>query len=224
MTVSLAWVARRVRALLGEKLGITLALTVFFGMGWFLIPRGLLVAPRMLPTTVVEREWPFVEGWIYVYLSIGMFNIAAPFVTTARPMLRRHAYGFTAITVLSFACFALFPVEVPAPTSQASTLLYGLVLADTRLNSFPSLHASYTVYGWLYWTEVLPEVPSRFARAVVAIGATTWAVALLLSVLFLKQHYVADLVAGGALGALAYWLAFRRASAAHSGSLAPLAR
>lgn len=208
-----AWLGRRLRPLLGEKLAITTGLTLFFAVCWFLIPRHLLVAPRTLPTTALERGWPFVEGWVYVYLSICLFNIAAPYLTTARTTLYRHAWGFTAITVVSFACFALFPVELPAPTDRAATWLYGLILADTRLNNFPSLHASYTVYGLLYWAEVLPVIPGPRVRRLVAAGAIAWAVALILSVLFLKQHYLADLVAGGALGALVYWLCFRRASA-----------
>ncbi|MGH7388340.1 MAG: phosphatase PAP2 family protein [Candidatus Rokuibacteriota bacterium] len=223
MIVPLAWVGRRVRPLLGEKLAITAVLTLFFAVCWFLVPRHLLVAPRMLPLTALDRGWPFVEGWVYVYLSIGLFNIAAPYLTTARPLLHRHAWGFAAITVVSFACFVFFPVEMPAPTDHASTVLYGLVLADTRLNNFPSLHASYTVYGLLYWAEVLPAIPWRRARRLTAAAATVWAAALILSVLFLKQHYLADLAAGGALGALVYWLGFRRTPAARWASVASLA-
>ena len=214
----------RVRCLLGEKLAITTVLTIFFAVCWFVIPRHLLVAPRELPMTVLDRAWPFVEGWVYVYLSIGLFNIAAPYLTTNRTVLHSHAWGFTAITVVSFACFVVVPVEMPAPVARAATALYGLILSDTRLNNFPSLHASYTVYGLLYWAEVLPDIASRLARGLTAAGATAWAVALILSVLFLKQHYVADLAAGGALGALVYWLAFRRTPAARWAPVAFLAR
>jgi len=205
---AIAWVGRRVGARLAEKLAITGGLTVFFAVCWFVIPRYPLAPPRTLPLTALDRAWPFVEGWVYVYLSIGLFNVAAPYLTTARAVLHRHAWGFTAITVVSFGCFAVFPVEMPAPTDHAATALYGLVLADTRLNNFPSLHASYTVYGLLYWAQVLPAIPSRPARRVTGAAAGAWAAALILSVLFLRQHYVADLAAGGALGALVYWLAF----------------
>jgi membrane-associated phospholipid phosphatase len=207
---TLRWVAPRIRVLLFEKLAITAVLTVFFAAGWWLIPRTLVVAPRSLPPTDLDRAWPFVEGWVYVYLSIALFNIAAPYVTTARPTLHRHARGFAIITIAAFAGFSLFPVAIAAPVDRASTLLYGLILSDTRLNNFPSLHAGYTVYGLLYWAEVLPDIPSRPARWVAAVVVTAWAAALILSVLFLKQHYLADLLAGGALGAVVYWFAFRR--------------
>jgi PAP2 superfamily len=210
MMVSLEWIARRVRARLAEKLAITFVLTWFFALGWWLIPRNLLLAPRALPLTDLDRAWPLVEGWVYVYLSIGLFNIAAPYLTTARPVLHRHAGGFTVITVIAFTCFTFFPVVLPAPAERASTFLYGVILSDTRLNNFPSLHASYTVYGLLYWAEVLPEVPSWRARWLTAAGVTAWAAALFLSVLFLKQHSVADLAAGSALGAFVFWLVFRR--------------
>jgi len=219
---TLGWIVSRVRLRLGEKLAITSVLTLFFCLGWWLIPRNLLVAPRALPLTDLDRAWPFVEGWVYVYLSIGLFNIAAPYLTTARPPLHRHAQGFTAITVVAFACFALFPVAMPVPVERASTLLYGLILSDTRLNNFPSLHASYTVYGLLYSAEVLPDIPSRWARWFTAAAVTAWAAALILSVLFLKQHYLADLAAGSALGAFVFWLAFRR-PAQHGATVAYLA-
>lgn len=224
MSGALGWVSGRLRPLLGDKLAITAVLTVFFGVCWFLIPRHLLRAPRMLPTTALDRDWPFVEGWVYVYLSIGLFNVAAPYLTSDRLRLHRHGRGFAAITVVSFACFVLFPVEMPLPTDHARTFLYGMILADTRLNNFPSLHASYTVYGLLYWAEVLPDIPSRWARRLTAAAATAWATALILSVLFLKQHYLADLAAGGALGAVVYWVCFRRPRAAHVASLALLTR
>jgi membrane-associated phospholipid phosphatase len=207
---ALVWVGGRLRALLAAKLGITVALTGFFCACWYLIPRHLLVPPHALPLTDLERSLPFVEGCVWVYLSIGLFNIAAPYLTVSRSLLHRHAWGFTAITAASFVCFALFPVEMPAPTDRTANVLYGFVLADTRLNNFPSLHASYTVYGLLYWAHVLPEIPSPAARHLTATAVAAWAVALILSVLLLKQHYLADLVAGGALGGLTYWLGFRR--------------
>jgi membrane-associated phospholipid phosphatase len=221
---ALAWVGGRLRPLLADKLAITGLLTGFFAVCWFLIPRHLLVAPRTLPMTELDRRWPFVEGWVYVYLSIGIFNVAAPYLTTIRSVLHRHGRGFAAITVVSFACFVVLPVEMPPPTDHASSALYGLVLADTRLNNFPSLHASYTLYGLLYWTEVLPDIPWRRARRLTAGGVTAWAAGLLLSVLFLKQHYLVDLAAGSALGAFVYWLGFRRPGAAHAGPLPHLAR
>jgi membrane-associated phospholipid phosphatase len=207
---ALVWIGGRLRALLAAKLGITVALTALFCACWYLIPRHLVVPPRTLPLTDLERSLPFVEGWVYVYLSVGLFNIVAPYLTMSRSLLQRHVWGFTAITAASFVCFVLFPVEVPAPTGRATTLLYGFVLADTRLNNFPSLHASYTVYGLLYWMHILPEIPPRAARHLTAIVVAAWGAALILSALFLKQHCLADLAAGGALGGLTYWLGFRR--------------
>jgi membrane-associated phospholipid phosphatase len=204
-----AWIGARLGTLVAEKLVITVTLTLFFCAGWFLIPRYLLGEPRTLPATALEGAWPFVEGWVYVYLSIGPFNIAGPYLTASRPLLRRHAAGFAAVTAISFAWFALFPVATPAPAVRADHALFALLLRDTRFNSFPSLHAGYTMYGLLYWARVLPGVPVPAARRLIGALVTGWAVALILSVMFLKQHFLADLAAGGALGGLVYWWSFR---------------
>ena len=102
MTPALLWTRDRIRPLIGEKLAITTVLTIFFAVGWFSIPRLALTTPRTLRLTELERAWPFVEGWIWIYLSIGLFNIAAPYITTDRALLHRHAWGFTIITVASF--------------------------------------------------------------------------------------------------------------------------
>jgi len=220
---ALRWTGHRLGRLLAEKLVLTVTLTAFFCVFWLLIPRYLLTRPRTLPLTDLERRLPFVEHWVYVYLSICLFNVAAPYLTTSRPLLRRHAEGMAAITVISFACFALFPVEMPAPTDRAVTTLYGLILADTRLNNFPSLHASYTFYGLLYWTHVLPDMPSRTARRLTGGLVTVWAAALILSVLLLKQHYLADVAAGGVLGVGIHWLGFRRLPLAGHATVVPLA-
>jgi len=219
---ALRWVAGRIRPRLREKLLITAALTVFFTTFWHLIPRYLLFPPRAFALTPLERSLPFVEGWVYVYLSICLLNVAAPYLTVSRALLVRHAWGFFAITAASFACFALYPVEMLAPTEAPATLLYALILADTRLNNFPSLHASYTVYGLLYWEHVLPAIPSRLARRVIAIVVMAWAAALLLSVLLLKQHYLADLAGGAALGGVAYWLCFARRAPRREATAIPI--
>lgn len=212
MTASVAWVQARTRPLLREKLAITGGLNALFAVFWFLIPRVLVHDATVLPLTSLEQRLPFMESFVYAYLSIALFMPIAPYLTVSRELLWRHAAGFATLSLVAFACFVLYPVAVPVPATPARTLLFQFLLADTRLNSLPSLHAGYTVYSLLYWRHVLPDIPHAAARRTVALVVTGWGCVILLSVLLTKQHYLVDVVAGVALGAAGYWLTFRAAS------------
>lgn len=209
MIAVVSWALGRIRPLWSEKLLLTVSLTALFCVFWFLIPRYVLFTVHTFPLTDFERSIPFIESFVYVYMSICLFMPAAPFLTVSRPMLVRHAYGFLAVTMVSFVCFVFFPVEVAAPAVSPSTLLYTMIQYDTRLNSLPSLHAGYTVYSLLYWEHVLRDIPAHWARWLTALLVVTWACLLMVSVLLLKQHNLQDLIAGCALAAVSYWLSFR---------------
>jgi membrane-associated phospholipid phosphatase len=189
-----------------------LGLTALWCVLWVLVPRYATFTTHMLPVTWLERDVPFVEPFVYVYLSICLFMPAGPLLTVSRPMLVRHGEGFLAITLVAFGCFVLYPIEVPAPAVAAETFLYQLLLSDTRLNSLPSLHAAYTVYSLLYWRCLLPELSSRRLRDAVAALVTGWALVILSSIFLIKQHYLLDVVAGIALALVAHWVVVRKAT------------
>jgi membrane-associated phospholipid phosphatase len=208
-----AWIASRIRPLAGAKVGLTVGLTALFAIGWWTIPRYLVGEVHTLPLTALERRLPFVESFVYVYLSICLFMPLGPYLTIDRPALARHAAGFLLLTLLAFLGFVLYPVRLPPLEATPTTLALRLLLEDTRLNNLPSLHAAYTLYSLRYWGELLPEVPGPGARRAVALGVGAWAGLVLVSILLIKQHYLIDVVAGMAMGELAYRIAFRRRSA-----------
>jgi membrane-associated phospholipid phosphatase len=199
----------RLAALGPLKLGLTVGLTLLWVTGWLAIPRWLVGAPHTLPVTALEARLPFVEGLVYAYLSIVLFMPLAPYLTVSRSVLLRHGAGFAGLTLAAFASFVLYPITMPMPPDAGRTALFALLLQDTRLNNLPSLHAGYTVYSWLYWQQVLPDLPDARARRATALLVSAWAGVILISVLLTKQHYLLDVVAGAAAGALAYGLAFR---------------
>lgn len=210
----LGWLASRSRVLLREKLRITAGLTVLWGALWYVVPRHATSAVHVLPFTALEARLPFVESFVYAYLSLCLFMPLGAWLAVSPGLLRRHAGGFLAVTLTAFACFIVYPVEVPAPTAAPTTRLYGLLLHDTRLNALPSLHAAYTGYAWLAWRHLLPDIAGRRARRAVAALVTGWALLILASILLIKQHYLVDVVAGLVLAAGAHvlWLG-RRAEA-----------
>lgn len=211
----------RLRPDLRDKLALTSGLTALWCVLWALVPRYATVTTHTLPVTWLERQVPFVEPFVYVYLSIGLFMPAGAFLTVSRPTLVRYGQGFLAITLVAFGCFVLYPVEFPAPAVTPATFLYQLVLSDTRLNCLPSLHAAYTVYALLYWRCLLPELTVPRLRRAVAALVTGWALLILGSTLLIKQHYLVDVVAGIALAVVAHWLAGRKTAERAPVGLAP---
>ena len=109
------------------------------------------------------------------------------------------AVSFLGLLAMQMAFFLIFPVATPeswravnGERTWSERFLAFVQRLDARSNSFPSMHTSVAMLTALYLS---PHVgPAAFAFPV-AIG---------LSCLFTKQHYLVDLPAGAALGWLAH--------------------
>jgi membrane-associated phospholipid phosphatase len=113
-----------------------------------------------------------------------------------------------AINAIALAVYTVFPVSTywwrqellaqPITGNFWASQVYSIFASDTSFNCFPSLHAAVSAisfYAWYRYAKVRP-------------GKVTWAVALItllvasgviLSTLFIKQHYIADELSGIAL-------------------------
>jgi membrane-associated phospholipid phosphatase len=161
-----------------------------------------------VPVTGLDGAVPFQPGfWAWVYLSQFFFTGTLPLFLTTREDIRRYAVSLTVMCLASFVIFFLFPTQGPRPAEVGGSLAMQFIAsADGPLNALPSLHAAFVVCVTclarrLFGPKVLP-------------AAVIWGGAILYSTLATKQHYALDLLAGGALGWLADWLAWRGASAA----------
>lgn len=149
------------------------------------------------PSCVIDDLARFDPRWVFVYQSIYVpFNLV-PWMCWRRDQLTRYARGYLVLLGVSFAVFAAFPSLGPSRDDGAGHALYSLLcVLDTRGNALPSLHAGLIVYTFIVATQL------SLRRATVA-GLTLWSIVTLYSTLALKQHYVIDLVAGGAVGVIA---------------------
>jgi len=76
--------------------------------------------------------------------------------------------------------------------------VYNVYANDTSFNCFPSLHAAVSTicfYAWFHYSKIKPSTATKAA----AIATLVIAVGVILSTLFIKQHYIADEIAGIAL-------------------------
>ncbi|MBI3267528.1 MAG: phosphatase PAP2 family protein [Planctomycetes bacterium] len=175
---------------------------VLFLLGIF--PLYLLVnhASNAVPahslSTPLDRAIPFVPLWEYAYAFVYFFVfLPLAVVRDTRLFLRiLRAYGW--VFVASCCCFALFPVRMERPeVEERSFIEWGIALnyyLDPPNNCFPSLHLSIAFLGAFGARRANPRLAWLALGAASAIGAST---------LFVKQHYVADVLAGIVLAGLA---------------------
>ena len=153
--------------------------------------------------TPLDRAVPFSAPWIFVY-TMAYPCCFAPVILLTVPRLRIACAGYTFAIVVSLVAFLLVPVGMarpePPPGAPGAWLLAVTRAVDQPFNCFPSLHVALDFLSAFFtWTE-RPRAGGALLSMAVLISVST---------LFVKQHYVLDVVAGALLGALAFRLAMR---------------
>ena len=146
--------------------------------------------------TPIDRAIPFVPGWIYVYVSLWLFSVAPLLYVRANTFFRPLFASMAATLTFAYVVFVVFPTKMNLRPSLEGApgftawLVRGVYVGDGPYNCFPSIHVALSHLS--AWS--IGEMDRRAGRV-----AWTLAGAITLSALFLKQHYVADVVAGAAL-------------------------
>jgi len=177
-----------------------------------LVPVYIFIAEwiKGVPTSAPEWVWdqwiPLVPSWSLVYGALYFFLIVLPVFIIQQPeLIRRTVWAYLAVWLFAYICFLLYPTHAPRPevVTGSGFAVWGLKFlygADPAYNCFPSLHvahsfvsalACFRVHRLLGWVSLL--IASLVA----------------LSTLFIKQHYVADVLAGALLAFIAYLLFLR---------------
>lgn len=158
---------------------------------------------------VRTREWssrwdawiPFAPGWVWVYSFLYYPAILyVNLVVSSAEQFTRIACSYLLLLALQAAIFLVFPVRTPASWRSARTGAAGLserFLAlvqrfDAPTNSFPSMHTSVAMLTALHLAPRLGPMAFTFPALIAA------------SCVFTKQHYLADLPPGAALGWASY--------------------
>lgn len=186
-----------------SKLAIAAVLLPLYWLAYSLPNQLTVDAARTLPLTAVDRAIPFVPEMIWVYLTVYFFLIAAFLLPRPGSRNSEAVYAFVTMTLVAAFVHALFPTaierdlfplgpDVDAASRASFELLRSM---DTPASCLPSLHvASATLAALLHLHG------SRSRSAVMSL----WAVAIAVSTLFTKQHYLVDVVAGAVLAIGAY--------------------
>jgi membrane-associated phospholipid phosphatase len=158
---------------------------------------GLDNAIPYIPITVIF--------YLFMFLPFGFFTMIY-FAFFKYKMGYGLAWSLILINAIALVFYIVFPVSVyayhqyvlaqPTDGDFFATLMKEYVESlGTPFNCFPSLHVAVTgdcFYTLFRYNKV---EPSRAARIIVAISFVICA-GIILSTLFLKQHYILDVVAG----------------------------
>jgi membrane-associated phospholipid phosphatase len=156
----------------------------------------------------LEDSIPFVPQMVifYVYLFYPMVVLTMLYFAFVE-YRGGYALGWSlvAINAIALAIYAAFPVSTfwyrqelllqSRSSSFWATQVYNIFSTDTSFNCFPSLHAAVSTICFYAWHRYSKVRPGRLTRSAEAL-AFLLAAGVILSTLFIKQHYVADEIAG----------------------------
>jgi membrane-associated phospholipid phosphatase len=192
-----------VRLALGvSAVGMIWFLLVYGGADWITSHR----SSRISVHTTAELGWPFVPEAVLVYISCYALFALAPFVLRRRREFLALAWSLNGTIFAAGIIFLLVPAQLafPPPTDLGffPRLFQWADEINLTYNLLPSLHVALSV---VCVAAFAPQA-NRGGRVVL----WSWAAAIAFSTVLTRQHHLADVVAGAALGFTAHRLIYRR--------------
>jgi membrane-associated phospholipid phosphatase len=157
----------------------------------------------------LEEAIPFVPEMVifYLYLFYPMVVLTMLYFAFVE-YSKGYALGWSLVVINAIAVvfYVIFPVSVnwwhqefiahPIVGNFWATQVYHVWANETQdTHSFPSLHAAVSVICFYTWYQY-SKVKALAATKVVAVISFVITGGVILSTLFLKQHYIADEIAG----------------------------
>jgi len=170
----------------------------------------------------LDNSIPFIPAaavvYVFIFYAFAVLTMVYFGLVAAD---RGYALSWTLIIIhlIAVLVYIVFPVSTywyrarllahPLLHNYWAGVMYSYYASDTSFNCFPSLHAAVSVaaaYTWYRYARLKPSV----VRSVLAVTAMVIALAVVLSTLFVRQHYIADELAGILLAWLVGRFTFRR--------------
>jgi membrane-associated phospholipid phosphatase len=171
--------------------------------------------------TALDSAIPFTPWWAIFYLYLFYPLSAVTMAYFAFIDYKRGyalAWSLVLINAIADLVYIVFPVTTdiyrqallanPIVGNPLAGAIYAYYGTDPSFNCFPSLHAAISVICFYAWYRYAKAKPGPLTR-IIAIGMSVIAAGVILSTLFVKQHYIADEIAGIALAWGAGWLVYR---------------
>ncbi len=184
-----------------------LLLILYFAVGYF-VTNWLAFKQNLFFDVSLgfEKGIPFVPVFIFEYALVYISILIAYFCITDYEEWRDALSSFFVATTTCFVFFVLLPVEmIMRPELSAFSHFPTLITQvfyyiDLPYNCFPSIHVTYSVLAALITRKKCPQI--RYSTIAIALIVA-------ISVLLVKQHYIADVVSGIITAVGSYWIASR---------------
>lgn len=139
-----------------------------------------------------ERHIPFIPAFMLPYMSEDLIYGLSLFLVRSKRVLDRHAQRLLLVTGVCVACFFAYPLQFsftrPPVEGFNGWLLTLLTGFDKPYNQAPSLHIALLVVLWAHYGRELKGWVWHVLRV--------WLVLIGMSVLFVWQHHILDVVLG----------------------------
>ena len=161
---------------------------------------------RIFLRTRLDELLPVVPALVIPYVSATPFIAASMMVFLgARVRVFRSAAAAMIIAwAISYTLYFFLQSYIERPqitgTDLTSRMVQTVYATDNPYNAFPSLHVSLSTILAMHWRRV-----DRRIGAVVAI----WVALIIASTVLIRQHYLADVIAGLVVAVTATRLAWR---------------
>ncbi|MDP8224378.1 MAG: phosphatase PAP2 family protein [Candidatus Lernaella stagnicola] len=156
-------------------------------------------------STFADENVPFVPLMIFPYLALYSVFLLPFFLVRGKEFFRVCALSYITVMVFSYLIFWGFPVimnraefEVVDFATWAVATVYA---GDVPANCFPSMHAAMSMMAAL----TIYHVDRR--RGMIVLGVT---ILIGFSALMVKQHYIADILAGWAVALMTFYAYFQQ--------------
>ncbi|MBT6433957.1 MAG: phosphatase PAP2 family protein [Deltaproteobacteria bacterium] len=153
------------------------------------------------PVTPLDTWMPLSPIWTYIYAFIFLITVLPTAFINERKLFHKMAIAYVVVQCVAFSIFVLFPVRMtlrPDTVDIDSFHTWGLQLCyfiDKPVNCCPSLHVAMAFLGALCTFKA-----DRFIGGL----CIALAVAISLSTMLVKQHFILDVMVGLAVSTLSY--------------------
>ena len=143
--------------------------------------------------TPLDAALPVVRPFVIPYVSLDplVYFTLVVFLVFRTKIFQSASLAMITAFLVSYLLYFFLQTEVIRPVLTGSDLftrlIQGVYATDNPFNDFPSLHTSVSTLLTIHWFQF-----NRRAGFVAAF----WTTLIVASTILIKQHYVADLVAG----------------------------